>query len=217
MRRLAVPLVGAFASGMAPGLVAAALAFMPLGGAAKSIFVSAAMCGMVAASLVGGFMADRLGRVGAMRLAGVTALFATSFICVPSSVFPLVVTGRFAQGFGLGLFSVLLPLYVAETQPVFRRGKATAFYQFSNTLGGIVAAICGFAVAWGQSPSTAWGLSPGIAWRVDILLIFPILLLFVTGSLFLNEGTVPQNLGTDPREMMGTDPKIKGTCLIGIW
>ena len=151
MRRLAVPLVGAFASGMAPGLVAAALALMPVGGAAKSIFVSAAMCGMIAASLAGGFMADRLGRVGAIRLAGMIALFATPFICAPSSVFPLAVAGRFAQGLGLGLFSVLLPLYVAETQPTLRRGRATAFYQFSNTLGGIVAALCGFAVAaWGQ-------------------------------------------------------------------
>ena len=223
MRRLAVPLVGAFASGMAPGLVAAALAFMPVGGVAKSIFVSAAMCGMIAASLAGGFMADRLGRVGAIRLTGMIALFATPFICAPSSVFPLAVAGRFAQGLGLGLFSVLLPLYVAETQSAFRRGRATAFYQFSNTLGGIVAALCGLAIAaWGQSPSTAWGLSPmewglspSVAWRVDILLIFPILLLFVAGSLFLKEGTVPQNLGTDPREMTGTDPKIEGTVPIG--
>ena len=79
MRGLAVPLVGAFASGMAPGLVAAALAFMSVGDAEKSLFVSAAMCGMVAASLLGGFLADRLGRVWAMRLSGLVALLATPF------------------------------------------------------------------------------------------------------------------------------------------
>ena len=37
--------------GRAEGAERGALAFMPVGGAAKSIFVSAAMCGMIAASL----------------------------------------------------------------------------------------------------------------------------------------------------------------------
>ena len=201
MRRLAVPLVGAFASGMAPGLVAAALAFMAVGDAAKSLFVSASMCGMLAASIAGGFLADRLGRVRAMRFAGWIALLVTPFLCVPQPLFALALAGRFAQGFGLGLFSVLLPLYIAETQPDNRRGRATAFYQFSNSFGGIVGALCGFAVAnWGQS------LSPSIVWRIDILLIIPVLLAFVAGSLFVRLGTVPEKLGTVPLGDVGTVP-----------
>ena len=175
MRRLAVPLVGAFASGMAPGLVAAALAFMAVGDAAKSLYVSAAMCGMLAASIAGGFLADRLGRVRAMRLAGWIALLATPFLCAPQPLFALAFAGRFVQGFGLGLFSVLLPLYIAETQPDNRRGRATAFYQFSNSFGGIVGALCGFAVA-------ACGLSQSVAWRLDVLMVAPILVVFLVGS-----------------------------------
>ena len=175
MRRLAVPLVGAFASGMVPGLVAAALAFLPTGDAAKSTFVSAAMCGMIAASIAGGFLADRLGRVRAMRLAGWIALLATPFLCVSQLFFAFAFAGRFVQGFGLGLFSVLLPLYIAETQPDNRRGRATAFYQFSNSLGGIVGALCGFAVAGA-------GLSQSVAWRLDVLMVAPILVVFLVGS-----------------------------------
>ena len=180
MRRLAVPLVGAFASGMVPGLVAAALAFLPTGDAAKSTFVSAAMCGMIAASIAGGFLADRLGRVRAMRLAGWIALLATPFLCVSQLFFAFAFAGRFVQGFGLGLFSVLLPLYIAETQPDGRRGRATAFYQFSNSLGGIVGALCGFAVAGA-------GLSQSVAWRLDVLMVAPILVVFLVGSRWLKE------------------------------
>ena len=183
MRRLAVPLVGAFASGMVPGLVAAALAFLPTGDAAKSTFVSAAMCGMIAASIAGGFLADRLGRVRAMRLAGWIALLATPFLCVSQLFFAFAFAGRFVQGIGLGLFSVLLPLYIAETQPDGRRGRATAFYQFSNSLGGIVGALCGFAVAGA-------GLSQSVAWRLDVLMVAPILVVFLVGSHVLKAANV---------------------------
>ena len=191
MRRLAVPLVGAFASGMVPGLVAAALAFLPTGDAAKSTFVSAAMCGMIAASVAGGFLADRLGRVRAMRLAGWIALLATPFLCVSQLFFAFAFAGRFVQGFGLGLFSVLLPLYIAETQPDNRRGRATAFYQFSNSLGGIVGALCGFAVAGA-------GLSQSVAWRLDVLMVAPILVVFLVGSHVLKAANVTDvTYGTD--------------------
>ena len=133
------------------------------------------MCGMIAASIAGGFLADRLGRVRAMRLAGWIALLATPFLCVSQLLFAFAFAGRFVQGFGLGLFSVLLPLYIAETQPDNRRGRATAFYQFSNSLGGIVGALCGFAVAGA-------GLSQSVAWRLDVLMVAPILVVFLVGS-----------------------------------
>ena len=184
MMHLGVPLVGAFASGMAPGLVAAALTFLPAGEAAKSAFVSFAMYGMIAASVVGGFLADRMGRVRAIRLSGWITLLATPVLCVPRPLFALALAGRFAQGVGLGLFSVLLPLYIAETQPDGRRGRATAFFQFANALGGIVGALCGLVVAnWGQSPS--------VAWRVDVLMVVPVLVAFLVGGYGLQaaEGT----------------------------
>jgi len=176
---------------MVPGLVAAALAFLPTGDAAKSTFVSAAMCGMIAASVAGGFLADRLGRVRAMRLAGWIALLATPFLCVSQLFFAFAFAGRFVQGFGLGLFSVLLPLYIAETQPDNRRGRATAFYQFSNSLGGIVGALCGFAVAGA-------GLSQSVAWRLDVLMVAPILVVFLVGSHVLKAANVTDvTYGTD--------------------
>jgi hypothetical protein len=118
-----------------------------------------------------------------MRLAGWIALLATPFLCVPPLFFALAFAGRFVQGFGLGLFSVLLPLYIAETQPDGRRGRATAFYQFSNSLGGIVGALCGFAVA-------ACGLSPSVAWRLDVLMVAPILVVFLVGSHVLKAANV---------------------------
>ena len=141
------------------------------------------MCGMIAASIAGGFLADRLGRVRAMRLAGWIALLATPFLFVSQLFFAFAFAGRFVQGFGLGLFSVLLPLYIAETQPDGRRGRATAFYQFFNSLGGIVGALCGFAVAGA-------GLSQSVSWRLDVLMVAPILVVFLVGSHVLKAANV---------------------------
>ena len=192
MRRIAVPLVGAFASGMAPSLVAAALVFMPMGDEAKAAFVSSAMCGMIAASLAGGFFADSFGRIRAIRLAGLVALVSTPFICAHQGMFALALAGRFAQGVGLGLFSVLLPLYIAETQTADSRGRSMAFYQFFNSLGGIMGSFLCLAVA-------SWGLTPSLAWRVDILLVFPVLAVFFVGS-YLGK------VGSDPMSHVGSDP-----------
>ena len=220
MKRLGVPLAGAFASGMVPGLIAAALPLMAVGDAAKSSFVSSAMCGMVVASLVGGFLADRFGRIRSIRFAGLCALLGTPLMCLPESLFPMSVFGRFVQGLGLGLFSVLLPIYIAETQPDSSRGKATALYQFSNSLGGIVASLCCLAIAaWGLSPQIEGlspferlspfvrGLSPSVVWRMDILLVLPILIAFFIGSFLLPLGTVPIDAPTDT----GTVPTCTGT------
>lgn len=181
MRTLLVPLVGAFASGLAPSLVAAAIPLMAVGEMGRGLFVSAAMFAMVLSSAAGGLLADRLGRVRAMRLSGACALVAVPLVCAPGDIFSLAIAGRFVLGFGLGLFSVLLPLYLAETLPVERRGRASALYQFANSLGGVTGAGVGFAVALGGVPSA-------FAWRVDVLALAPALILFLLGTLMLERG-----------------------------
>lgn len=169
MKKLAAPLVGAFASGLAPSLVAAALPVLKAGrtDTSVSLFVAAAMAGMVLATLAGGFLADRFGRIRAMRFAGWCVL-----LSVPLVIGPIDVFGRLIQGFGLGLFSVLLPLYLAETQSEERRGRATAAYQFCNALGGIVGAACGWCVAC-LSLSSAWTKT------LDLGLLFPVAAAFL--------------------------------------
>ena len=188
MRTLLVPLVGAFASGFAPSLVAAAIPLMAVGEMGSGLFVSAAMFAMVLSSAAGGFLADRLGRVRAMQLSGACALASIPFVCAPGDVFSLAIAGRFVLGFGLGLFSVLLPLYLAETLPVERRGRASALYQFANSLGGVTGAGVGFAVALGD-------MSSAFAWRVDILALAPVLILFLFGTLMLERGADCRDVG----------------------
>ena len=189
---------------MAPSLVAAALVFMPMGDEAKAAFVSSAMCGMIAASLAGGFLADCFGRIRAIRLAGLVALVSTPFICAHQGMFVLALAGRFAQGVGLGLFSVLLPLYIAETQTADSRGRSMAFYQFFNSLGGIMGSFLCLAVA-------SWGLTPSLAWRVDILLVFPVLAAFFAGSYLGKAGSDPtgplDEVGSDPISQVGSGPR----------
>lgn len=191
--KLLVPLIGAFASGLAPGLVAAALphyrTFPGVDAAAASLFVSVAMYGMVAAAVAGGWLADRFGRVRAIRFAAGCAAVSVPIIGIAPDSFAAVLCGRLLQGWGLGLFSVLLPLYLAETRPAERRGRASAGYQICNSLGSICGGMLGFAVA-------ALALAPRTAWRADVFMLGPVALVLFVLTFFLEE---PERLGVDER------------------
>lgn len=184
-RRMSVPLVGAFATGMAPGLMAAALPTMAASGrmdvGGKSLAVAMAMYGMVAASLVGGVLADRFGRIRSIRFAAWCVVVSVLVIALSVAGSACLFAGRLMQGFGLGLFMILFPLYLTESLRPERRGGATALYQMFNSLGGIAGAFLGFCVAILLQLNS-------VAWRLDIGALLPIALVALVGSYGLSEG-----------------------------
>lgn len=182
--KLLVPLLGAFASGLAPGLVAAALphyrTFPGVDAATASLFVSVAMYGMVAAAGTGGWLADRFGRVRTIRFAaGCAAVAAILTGCCPDSR-AMVFAGRLLQGWGLGLFPVLMPLYLSETRPADRRGRASAGYQVCNSCGNICGGLFGFAVM-------TLSLAPRVTWRADVLALAPVSFVLLAFSFCIPE------------------------------
>lgn len=187
-----VPVLGAFASGMFPALVASALVFyaaLPgFSASGLSLVASTSFFGKVAASAFGGWLSDRVGRITAIRAAGGLSVLAALPLAFGEKTLAPVVLGMGLEGFALGLFSILLPLHLVETQPVARHGRASAGYQFCNTAGLLAGAFVGLLVA-------AIGAGPSVAVRIDFLAFLLVAVLF----LGLSFGLTGENRPSEPK------------------
>ena len=101
-------------------------------------FVSCALFGCVIGVSYTGVMRDWLGSKLMLILSA--ALFSASGVgCIFVPDFNQLVLFRFLGGLGIGMASMLSPLYIAEIAPPAQRGRLVAFYQVAITVG-IVAA-----------------------------------------------------------------------------
>jgi sugar porter (SP) family MFS transporter len=83
---------------------------------------------------VAGWLSDKYGRKRILLLAGI--LFSISAIgCAVSGSFTTLVLYRIIGGTGVGIASMLSPLYISEISPPGSRGRLVSLYQFSIALG----------------------------------------------------------------------------------
>ncbi|MND56495.1 D-xylose-proton symporter [compost metagenome] len=97
-------------------------------------YVSSALLGSIAGVAISGKMGDRLGRKKVMLLSAF--LFGISAIgcALAPSAFWLIVF-RLLGGLGIGVASVICPMYIAELAPSNVRGKLVTYYQLAITIG----------------------------------------------------------------------------------
>ncbi|KAI8331844.1 hypothetical protein BC941DRAFT_150560 [Chlamydoabsidia padenii] len=90
------------------------------------------------ASFVSGFVADRLGRKRLFYIGAISNVCGCIIeIAGPNLVSFLV--GRIITGLGLGVFSMLVPLYISEIARPGNRGRLITLYQVGSTLGMTIA------------------------------------------------------------------------------
>jgi len=107
-------------------------------------FVSSALVGCIAGVSFAGELSDRFGRKKALIASGL--LFSISaFGCAISASHSELIIFRLLGGLGVGVASMLSPLYISEVSPAKIRGRMVALYQFAITLGILLAY---FANAW---------------------------------------------------------------------
>lgn len=101
-------------------------------------FGSSALIGAILGALVAGMLSDRYGRKPMLILAAI--LFFVSVVCstIPPT-FSLLILARLIGGLGVGLASVLSPLYISEFAPPEIRGRLVALYQLSIVVGILLA------------------------------------------------------------------------------
>jgi sugar porter (SP) family MFS transporter len=121
---------------------------------AEGWFVSSALVGCIAGVSVAGFLSDRFGRKPVILLSG--ALFLLSALgCMLSDGQQMLILYRLVGGIGVGVASLICPVYISEIAPPQLRGRLVAFYQFSIALG-ILAAYFVNAGLLGLSQADGW-------------------------------------------------------------
>jgi len=144
------------------GIIAAAVIFVKnsfgLSTVMEELVVSIVLIGAMAGAMVGGAVADRIGRKATLVWAG--GIFIVGSILAPLSpnVATLIVA-RAIIGLGIGFTSVTAPVYVSELAPPQSRGMLIGLYQFALTLGIALADLVGYWLATRE----AWRLMFGIA------------------------------------------------------
>uniref|UniRef100_A0A803LHS6 Major facilitator superfamily (MFS) profile domain-containing protein n=1 Tax=Chenopodium quinoa TaxID=63459 RepID=A0A803LHS6_CHEQI len=112
-----------------------------------SLFGSILTFGAMFGAITSGFIADYLGRIMAMKL---YALFCTGgWLAIYFSKSSLALhLGRLAGGYGMGAFSYVVPIYIAEISPVSLRGALTTLNQVMISTGISIAFLVGIPLSW---------------------------------------------------------------------
>ncbi len=97
-------------------------------------YVGCALVGSIGGVAVAGMLGDFLGRKKAMVVAGI--LFSASAIgCAFSGDFSQLVLWRIVGGAGMGVASIICPLYISELAAAQYRGRLVSLYQLAITIG----------------------------------------------------------------------------------
>ncbi|AIM37981.1 sugar:proton symporter [Sphingobacterium sp. ML3W] len=146
----------------------------------EGIFVSSALIGCIVGVLFTGSFSDKYGRKPVLTVASI--LFLISAIgCGVSSTYLMLIIFRSIGGIGVGIASIVVPLYIAEISPSQFRGRAVTTYQLAITFGILIAYVSNYLLIQ-YLPSQNQGL-----WRVMFLVgAIPAILLSI-GAYFVPE------------------------------
>lgn len=109
-----------------------------LSSATEGWFVSSALVGCIIGVSFSGDLSDRVGRKKMLMLAAILFLFSAIGSAL-SSGFTLLILARMLGGMGVGVASIVAPLYISEIAPANVRGRLVTFYQLAITAGILVA------------------------------------------------------------------------------
>ena len=188
--------LGGLLYGVDVGIIGGALPYLEatsrLNAGQLSIIVAAVLLGSVISTLFAGVLADWMGRKPLMALSGITFVISIPIIALSQGYGPLFF-GRLLQGISGGLIGVVVPLYLAECLSASHRGKGTGVFQWLLTLGIVSAAVIGIYYSYRVEAVTRIADAATVfafkdqAWRRIFWVSLPPGILFVLGSLFVEE------------------------------
>lgn len=157
--------------------------------AMEGFVVSSALIGCIFGAVIAGWISQRFGRKNALFAAAIMFLFAAIGSAWPEIGYGMPGTGdhtfvyhfiiyRILGGVGVGVASMVSPLYIAEIAPPKKRGGLVALNQFAIIFGMLVVYFVNYFIAKQDSGSGEWLHSVG--WRYMFASLgIPSLLFFV--------------------------------------
>jgi MFS transporter, SP family, arabinose:H+ symporter len=136
------------------------------------ITVSIALIGTVFGSLLGGIPTEKYGRKVTLYIVAITYLLSAvgTAYAVDWSVFLVF---RFLGGLGVGISSVVAPMYISEIAPPSKRGQLVAMFQFNIVFGILIAYLSNYLL--GDIGENAWRWMLGVQAIPSILFLLTIL------------------------------------------
>lgn len=138
------------------------------------VTVSIALIGTVFGSLIGGIIADKFGRKNSLLIIALLYLVSSlgTAYAVDWSVFLIF---RFLGGLGVGVSSVVAPLYISEIAPAHKRGRLVAMFQFNIVFGILMAYLSNYLLSGIGPNDWRWMLGvqaiPSLIFTITVLLI----------------------------------------------
>lgn len=124
------------------------------------IAMAAALYGTVVGALTGGWPADRFGRKPTLLAIGILYIVSAAGSALAWNVETFILA-RLIGGVGIGVSTVVAPMYIAEIAPPAYRGRLAGMFQF-NIVFGIVVAFASNAALAGIGDN-AWRWMLGVA------------------------------------------------------
>lgn len=150
--------------------------------------------GAIAGCLIAGTVADRYGRRAGLLLAAFVFLISSVGMAVaPGRDFFIV--ARFAAGIGVGMASMLSPMYIAEISPAHLRGRMVAINQLTIVIGILITNLVNYGLRNHGDDAWRWMFGLGIVPSI----------LFFAGAMWLPES---------PRWLLQTGKTEKATMIL---
>jgi len=172
----AISALGGMLFGYDIGVISGAILFIQkefsLSPGMEEIVVSSVLLGSLVGAVVGGILADRLGR---RRLLILTALVfglgAIGAALAPGTAWLLA--ARVVAGTAIGIASFVAPLYISEIAPVDIRGKLVSINQVALTSGIVISYLVDYAFAGSQAWRWMFALAviPAAAFGIGLIFI----------------------------------------------
>lgn len=107
---------------------------------------SSALIGCVIGAILSGDFSTRYGRRGALKIAALLFLISAIGSAIPESYWTFVIY-RIIGGIGVGIASMVSPMYIAEVAPPKKRGGLVACNQFAIIFGMLVVYFVNYGIA----------------------------------------------------------------------
>lgn len=127
-------------------------------------FGSSALVGCIVGAACAGMLGDRFGRKPILIISSLLFFISALFSAIPPN-FAFLIPARVIGGVGVGMASVLAPMYISEFVPPRLRGRLVALYQLSIVIGILVAYFSNWSLlGFSEANPDAFGGGGSLHW-----------------------------------------------------
>jgi MFS transporter, SP family, xylose:H+ symportor len=123
--------------------------------------IASALTGCLAGALLADYFSTRFGRKRSMVIAALFFLACSVGTALPDS-FTAFIVYRIIGGIGVGIASMVVPMYIAEIAPASKRGALVAYNQLAIVIGIVVVYFVNYFIA--LQGDDRWNLNQGWRW-----------------------------------------------------